>query len=87
MGLVRRVPALLERDAALQRRPLGREREQSCRNCREHQQSTQSAHVNLVWSPVANTDVGVEYIVANRRTEDGASGRLNRLQASAKYTF
>jgi len=49
--------------------------------------STQSAHVNLIWSPVANTDVGVEYIVANRRTEDGASGHLNRLQASAKYTF
>ena len=49
--------------------------------------STQSAHVNLIWSPVANTDVGVEYIVANRTTEDGASGHLSRLQASAKYTF
>jgi hypothetical protein len=49
--------------------------------------STQSAHVNLIWSPVANTDLGVEYIVANRRTEDDASGHLNRLQASAKYTF
>lgn len=49
--------------------------------------STQSAHVNLIWSPVANTDVGLEYIVANRRTEDGATGHLNRLQASAKYTF
>jgi len=50
-------------------------------------QATRSAHVNLVWSPVPNTDVGIEYIAASRRTEDGASGRLNRIQASAKYTF
>ena len=49
--------------------------------------STQSAHVNLIWTPVANTDVGVEYIYANRETEDGLKGHLNRLQASAKYTF
>jgi hypothetical protein len=49
--------------------------------------STQSAHVNLIWSPVANTDLGIEYIHANRETEDGLKGHLNRLQASAKYTF
>jgi hypothetical protein len=49
--------------------------------------STQSAHVNLIWTPVANTDLGVEYILASRKTEDGLSGHLNRLQASAKYTF
>ena len=49
--------------------------------------STQSAHVNLIWSPVSNTDMGVEYIYANRQTEDGLKGHLNRLQASAKYTF
>ena len=49
--------------------------------------NTQSAHVNLIWSPVANTDLGVEYIVASRRTEDGQSGHLNRLQVAAKYSF
>jgi hypothetical protein len=49
--------------------------------------STQSAHVNLIWSPVANTDLGVEYIYANRETQDGLKGHLNRLQASAKYSF
>jgi len=49
--------------------------------------STQSAHVNLIWSPVTNTDLGVEYIHASRETEDGLKGHLNRLQASAKYTF
>src|SRR5437660_11824607 len=49
--------------------------------------STQSAHVNLIWSPVANTDLGIEYIFGFRETEDGLQGHLNRLQASAKYTF
>jgi hypothetical protein len=49
--------------------------------------STQSAHVNLIWSPVANSDLGVEYIYATRETEDGLKGHLNRLQASAKYAF
>jgi DcaP outer membrane protein len=49
--------------------------------------STQSAHVNLIWTPVAKTDLGIEYIHASRETEDGLKGHLNRLQASAKYTF
>jgi hypothetical protein len=49
--------------------------------------STASAHVNLIWSPVANSDLGVEYIYADRKTEDGLKGHLNRLQASAKYAF
>ena len=49
--------------------------------------STQSAHVNVIWSPVSNTDLGLEYLFANRETEDGLRGHLSRLQASAKYTF
>ena len=49
--------------------------------------STASAHANLIWSPVANADLGVEYIFADRKTQDGLKGNLNRLQASAKYTF
>ena len=49
--------------------------------------STVSAHVNLIWSPVANTDLGLEYIFANRKTEDGLRGNLNRIQAAAKYAF
>jgi hypothetical protein len=49
--------------------------------------STQSAHANVIWNPVPNTDLGIEYIYANRETEDGQRGHLNRLQASAKYTF
>ena len=49
--------------------------------------STRSAHVNLIWSPVANSDLGLEYIYADRETEDGLRGHLNRVQASAKYAF
>jgi hypothetical protein len=50
-------------------------------------QGTRSAHVNLIWTPVPNADLGIELIHATRTTEDGLEGRLNRLQASAKYTF
>jgi hypothetical protein len=49
--------------------------------------STHSAHINLIWSPVAGSDLGLEYIYADRETEDGLNGRLKRLQASAKYAF
>jgi hypothetical protein len=48
---------------------------------------SQSLHANLVFSPVANTDLGLELIYANRETEDGAKGHVSRLQASAKYAF
>ena len=49
--------------------------------------AAQSIHANLIWTPVANSDLGVEYIHATRKTEDGQSGHLNRIQASAKYAF
>ena len=49
--------------------------------------STRSAHVNLIWSPVTNSDLGLEYIYADRETEDGLRGHLNRIQAAAKYAF
>jgi hypothetical protein len=48
---------------------------------------TQDLRVSIAGGPVPNTDLGLEYIYANRKTEDGLKGRLNRLQASAKYTF
>ena len=46
-----------------------------------------SAHLNLIWSPAANADVGVEYIYGDRETEDGQRGALERLQMAAKYSF
>jgi hypothetical protein len=46
-----------------------------------------SAHLNLIWSPVPQTNVGLEYIHAKREIQDGSAGSLNRLQASAQYLF
>jgi len=49
--------------------------------------NAQSAHANLIWSPLAQTNFGVEYIYARRETHDGQSGHLNRLQTAAQYFF
>lgn len=49
--------------------------------------SAQSAHLNLIWSPVPSTSLGVEYITARREVENGQSGRINRLQTSAQFSF
>lgn len=49
--------------------------------------NAQSAHLNLIWSPVSKTDLGIEYIHARREIQSGQSGNLNRLQASAQYAF
>jgi len=46
-----------------------------------------SAHLNLIWSPIKNTDLGVEYMYGRRETENGLTGSVNRLQASAQYSF
>ncbi|MFN0302236.1 MAG: DcaP family trimeric outer membrane transporter [Burkholderiales bacterium] len=50
-------------------------------------EKVQSAHVNLIWSPVKPVDVGVEYIHSGRELADGQSGRLNRIQFSSLFRF
>lgn len=47
----------------------------------------QSAHLNLIWSPVPNTSFGAEYIFGRREVVSGLSGTLNRVQASFQYGF
>ncbi len=49
--------------------------------------SDQSAHINLIWTPVRNVDVGMEFIHARRELESGQTGSLNRVQFSSKFTF
>ncbi len=49
--------------------------------------NSESAHLNLIWSPVANVNLGGEYIFARREVEGGQSGALQRLQLSAQYGF
>ena len=46
-----------------------------------------SQHLNLIWRPVPNFDVGAELIHARREVTGGDSGSLNRLQFSAQYGF
>jgi hypothetical protein len=49
--------------------------------------AAESAHVNLIWSPVTQVNLGLEYIHARREIESGQTGQLNRIQAAAQYTF
>jgi hypothetical protein len=46
-----------------------------------------SAHLNVIWSPVAQVNLGLEVIHATREIEDGQTGKLNRIQAAAQYAF
>lgn len=50
-------------------------------------ESVASGHVNLIWSPVPQYRVGVEYMHGYREQESGAEGSLNRVQASFMYLF
>ena len=50
-------------------------------------QSAQSIHANLIWSPVPAFDVGAELMFADREIESGASGDMTRLILFAKYGF
>ncbi|WP_374469408.1 DcaP family trimeric outer membrane transporter [Phenylobacterium sp.] len=50
-------------------------------------ESSQSLHFNLIWSPIRGLDVGAEVMRAERELESGVSGELNRFQAFAKYSF
>jgi hypothetical protein len=47
----------------------------------------QSAHANLLWSPLLQTTFGLEYIFATRELENGDEGSLHRVQFSARYNF
>ncbi|WP_242111991.1 DcaP family trimeric outer membrane transporter [Luteimonas aquatica] len=49
--------------------------------------SAQSAHVNLIYSPLPKLDVGAELIWGQREIESGDRGDLNRLQTHVKYNF
>jgi len=46
-----------------------------------------SGHLNLIWSPTPQTNLGLEFLHASREVQNGDSGRLNRIQAAAQYLF
>lgn len=53
----------------------------------ELNKETRQVHANLIWSPVKQVDLGLEYVWGERKTEDGQKGDLSRLQGAAKYSF
>ena len=48
---------------------------------------TYTAHANLIWSPVPQTNFGIEFIRMQGKLESGRSGDLTRIQASAQFKF
>lgn len=49
--------------------------------------SSQSAQINLLYSPAPKLTLGVGYLHGKREIESGTDGELNRLIFSAKYAF
>ncbi len=47
----------------------------------------QSGHLNLIYSPVPQVDIGIEAIYARRELENGLDGAMRKLQFSSKYSF
>ncbi len=50
-------------------------------------QEITTASVNLLWSPMLNLTLGVEWIYGHRQLVNNHDGELNRLQFSTVYTF
>jgi len=50
-------------------------------------EETFSVHANLMYNPVPNTRLGIEYIRGEREVYDGRDGELNRIQFSAMVSF
>lgn len=46
-----------------------------------------SSHVNLLWSPILEMTLGLEWLHGYRKLENGQDGNINRLQFSAVYKF
>jgi hypothetical protein len=81
------LPPLLEYEPALDLGALGPALAQPAGTAGSVNRGAESAHLNLIWSPTPQTNLGIEYIHASREIENGQSGRLNRLQAAAQYLF
>jgi len=46
-----------------------------------------SIQINYLFRPVKQVSYGIMYLGGSRETENGEDGKLNRIQASAKYSF
>ena len=50
-------------------------------------QQAESVHANLLWNPLPQATLGLEYIYGARALYDGGNGNISRAQLSAKYSF
>ncbi len=50
-------------------------------------QQSQSLHANLLWNPISQATIGLEYIYANRELLNHQNGELHRLQFSTRFNF
>ena len=50
-------------------------------------EQAQSVHVNLLWSPLLQTTIGLEYIHASRELGSGREGDLHRVEFSTRFNF
>ena len=46
-----------------------------------------SIQINYLFRPVKQVSYGIMYLHGERETEGDGKGKLNRIQASAKYSF
>jgi len=56
-------------------------------NFQNEQKSAYTVHVNLIWSPVPQTNFGLEFIRVQGKLQDGQTSEGTRLQASAQFRF
>lgn len=54
---------------------------------RELTEAARSVQANLIWSPVPELNIGVEYLHGHRQLLNQQDGELNRLMFSARYTI
>ena len=48
---------------------------------------TQTASVNLIWSPLERFGVGLEYLYGKRENESGSDGDDHRIQSAVQFGF
>jgi hypothetical protein len=48
---------------------------------------TQRASINVIWSPLSQIDLGLEYLWGTRRNKDGNRGRSSQMQLVATFKF
>jgi len=46
-----------------------------------------SAHANVIWNPLPQLNIGLEYLYAMRELQDGRDGDLNRIVFSTRFNF